>query len=371
VKHAGVGWEGNLRQEKKGTLDTLTGDDYKYRMELRNKVFVGDCSEVLRQFPEQSIGVCLTDPPYNYEFIGKEWDHGEIQRRVNRIQNSKTLVKNIPYGSGLAGGVRSKRWYEKNRENVLSYQKWCVAWGAELFRVCAPGALVGVFNSTRTIAHVQVALEEVGFYARDCIVYRRQSGIPKGLNLAAKLREKGMENPERWNGWHSCLRNEWEAIAVLQKPLENNYTETVLKYGVGVFHAENGNGQFLSNIIENIPKEARKEEEYGQSHCTPKPLALMERLVELFVPNDPDILVLDPFAGTGTTLVAAKKLGRSFVGVEINSEYAGLIERRLTVADGKTTASGQPNTFELFAADNNTTTSARPETLELFAQERL
>jgi site-specific DNA-methyltransferase (adenine-specific) len=295
-------------------------------MDLKNKVFVGDCIQVLRQFPEQSIGVCLTDPPYNYEFIGKDWDHEEIQRRVSRVQNSKTLVKNIPYGSGLAGGVRNRGWYNKNRENVLRYQKWCAEWGSELFRVCMPGALVGVFNSTRTIAHVQVGLEESGFYARDCLVYRRSSGIPKGFNLAAKLRQKGIQNAEQWNGWHSCLRNEWEAIAVLQKPLENNYTQTVLKYGVGLFHAENGSGRFLSNIIENIPRDEKDDEQF---HCTPKPLALMENLVELLVPNNPEILLLDPFAGSGTTLVAAKKLGRSFVGIEMNPEYVDIIRKRL------------------------------------------
>lgn len=319
-------------------------------MELKNEVFVGDCIQVLREFPEQSIGVCLTDPPYNYEFIGKNWDHEEIQRRVSRVQSSRTLVKNIPYGSGLAGGVRNRGWYDRNRENVLAYQKWCAEWGSKLFRVCMPGALVGVFNSTRTIAHVQVGLEESGFYARDCLVYRRSSGIPKGLNLGAKLRQKGIQNAEQWNGWHSCLRNEWEAIVVLQKPLENNYTETVMKYGVGLFHAEDGNGGFLSNIIDNIP---RDEKDDVQCHCTPKPLALMERLIELFVPNNPDILVLDPFSGSGTTLVAAKKLGRSFVGIEINSEYVDIIRKRLE------------------ATDSNTSTSARSETLELFSQETL
>ena len=165
-------------------------------MEIKNTIILGDCIEVLKQFPENSIGVCLTDPPYNYEFIGKNWDEEEIQRRVTRIQDSKTLVKNIPYGSGLAGGVRNKGWYAKNRENILDYQKWCVKWGTELFRVCKPGAIIGVFNSTRTVAHVQVALEEAGFYARDCLVYRRTSGIPKGLNVASKLRQKGIQNAE-------------------------------------------------------------------------------------------------------------------------------------------------------------------------------
>ena len=102
--------------------------------------------------------------------------------------------------------------------------------------------------------HVQVALEEAGFYARDILVYRRHAGIPKGLNAAKKLAALGDENAEVWSGWHSCLRNEWEAICLLQKPLVDNYITTIREYKVGLLYAEmNGEG-FLSNIIENIKK---------------------------------------------------------------------------------------------------------------------
>lgn len=295
-------------------------------MEFKNKVFSGDCREILRDVPENSISACITDPPYNYEFIGHKWDAGEVERRLDRIKDSKTLVKNIPYGSGLAGGVRNARWYQRNRENIVDYQKWCAEWGAEVYRVCKPGAVVAVFNSTRTMAHVQVALEDAGFYARDTLVYRRHSGIPKGDNLASALKQKGNSDYQNAEGWHSCLRNEWEAIVVLQKPLEDNYINTYLKYGVSYFCTKNDDGSFQSNIIEGIQK---NKEDKQQVHCTVKPLALMEKLIEMFVPQSDEHIVLDPFAGSGTTLVAAKKLGRSYLGIEIVPEYIEIINKRL------------------------------------------
>ena len=88
-------------------------------MKIKNEIISGDCREILSGLPENIISACITDPPYNYEFIGHKWDNDEITRRLDRIKNSKTLVKNIPYGSGLAGGVRNKRWYEKNRNTML------------------------------------------------------------------------------------------------------------------------------------------------------------------------------------------------------------------------------------------------------------
>ena len=297
----------------------------------------------MKEFPENTFGACITDPPYNYEFIGKDWDHQEISRRLERVQNSRTLVRNIPYGSGLAGGVRNRRWYQRNRQNVFDYQNWCSQWGKELYRVCKPGALVAVFNSTRTVAHVQVGLESAGFYTRDCIVYRRPSGIPRGLNVAAKMRQKGLDDAARWDGWHSCLRSEWEAIVVVQKPLVNNYLETVTSYGVGLFHAENGSG-FHSNIIEGIPKDRVKHK--FNIHCTPKPLKLMENLIDLCVPND--AVVLDPFAGSGTTLVAAKKLGRAFIGIEIIPEYVEVIKKRLTLTSVSSEPIDRHEMLELF-----------------------
>lgn len=291
-----------------------------------NQIYQGDCAEVLKSFPDNFVASCISDPPYNYEFIGRQWNDSEIQRRKDRVKDSKTMVKNIPYGSGLAGGVRNARWYERNQENVLEYMNWCKIWGKELFRVCKAGAPVAIFNSNRTVAHLQIALEEAGFYTRDVLVYRRNSGIPKGLNLKGKLEKLNHPEAEKWEGWHSCLRNEWEAILLVQKPLLNNYWQTLQQTGVGLFKTSNADGSFQSNILEGF---SHKNTEEKFDHCTVKPLQLIKKLIEMFVPISEQNIVLDPFAGSGTTLIAALEMGLPYIGIEIEKNYIPIIEKRI------------------------------------------
>ncbi len=295
---------------------------------MKNIIFNENCIEGLKKLDENTVDVCITDPPYNYEFVGHKWDYEEIKRRIERVQDSKTLVKHIPYGSGLAGGVRNKRWYQKNANNIKDYRIWTQTWGEQVYRVLKPGAFILVFNSTRTIAHVQVALEDVGFYARDILVWKKNSGIPKGINLYEKLKKDGIEDAEKWQGWHSCLRNEWESIVILQKPLEDNYPNTVAKWGVGVLKTNDPTKDgFRSNIIENAT--TREEKHNYNVHCTVKPLWLMRNLIELTVPLESQRIVLDPFMGSGTTAIAALELGLSYIGFEIVSEYYDIIQQRI------------------------------------------
>lgn len=292
-----------------------------------NKIHLGDCVEGMKSLKANSISSCVTDPPYNYEFIGMKWDGEEIARRKNNAAtNGSTLVKNIPYGSGLAGGVRNARWYAKNRENILDYGKWCESWANELFRVMKPGGYACVFNSTRTIAHVQTAFETAGFYARDIIVWRRHSGIPKGLNFEKKLEKMGHPDPATWNGWHSALRGEWEAICLLQKPLKNNYMETVHEFNVGLMKTILDDGSFRSNIIEGIKRD--RVDDFN-THCTVKPIDLIYQLVSLVTPEGKDHTVIDPFMGSGTTAIAALINKNKYIGYEKLFENVQIAEKRI------------------------------------------
>jgi site-specific DNA-methyltransferase (adenine-specific) len=314
--------QSSLLLEKEPILSNIETENF-----VPNTIIHGDCINGLKKIHSNSIDGCITDPPYNYEFIGHKWDHEEITRRTERVQNSNTLIKHIPYGSGLAGGVRNERWYKKNADNINDYHDWCFSWGKEVYRVLKPGAYVMVFNSSRTIAHVQVALEKAGFYARDIIVWKKNSGIPKGLNFVKKLEKEGIANSKEWEGWHSCFRNEWEAIVLLQKPLVNNYLETIKEYGVGLLHTKlSPEGSFQSNIISDIKRE--KKEKFN-IHCTIKPTELIIKLIDLIIPPGKNKVVLDPFMGSGTTAIAAIKKEVSYFGYEIDKSYLEIANKRI------------------------------------------
>ena len=60
---------------------------------LQDRLMVGDCRELLKSLKEASIAACITDPPYNYEFIGHKWDHTEIERRLDKVKTSNTCFE--------------------------------------------------------------------------------------------------------------------------------------------------------------------------------------------------------------------------------------------------------------------------------------
>ena len=143
----------------------------------------------MKEIDDNSIAGCITDPPYNYEFIGRNWDDEEIERRIKRSQEkeSSTLVKNIPYGSGLAGGVRNERWYKKNRDNILEYRDWIKVWGAELFRVLKPGSYVLVFNSTRTSRITSYNVCYTKLLRMRFIAFVRRSRMPRWIMRSVRV----------------------------------------------------------------------------------------------------------------------------------------------------------------------------------------
>lgn len=98
-----------------------------------------------------------------------------------------------------------------------------------------------------------------------------------------------------------------------------------------VLVAQKGKGKCAwfdnSHKVENIIRHIRKIIPQKTDHPTPKPVALMQHFINLH--TQPEEIILDPFMGAGTTLVAAKMMGRHVVGVELDESYCEMAAKRL------------------------------------------
>ncbi len=89
--------------------------------------------------------------------------------------------------------------------------------------------------------------------------------------------------------------------------------------------------QISQEQYNKLPERLQKHFNHGNFHCTLKPIALMEYLIKMVTPKGG--IVLDPFAGSGSTLVAAKQNGFKYIGIELTPEYIPIIKARLNGID--------------------------------------
>jgi DNA modification methylase len=180
-------------------------------------IYLGDCIEVLKTLPDNSVDSVVTDPPYGLEFMGKEWDKfgaGISPRSKNEKETAiwKGENKHIRFGYGLEASV--------------SFYKFSLIWALEVLRVLKPGGHLLSFGGTRTYHRMACAIEDAGFEIRDQMQWLYGSGFPKSFNIG--------KNCEGWDGWGSALKPANEPICVARKPLsEKNLVENVLKWGTG------------------------------------------------------------------------------------------------------------------------------------------
>jgi len=403
------------------------------------RLFHGDCLEVLRTLPDNSVDSCVTDPPYG---LSREPDIREVLTK---------WLAGEPYDH-VHGGFMGKAW-----DSFVPHPD---IW-REVYRVLKPGGHALVFAGTRTQDLMTISLRLAGFEVRDVIEWLYFSGFPKSLDVSKAFdrragaerevigfdeKSKGIrsgagnyvgdtwehrgheitapatELARKWDGWGTALKPAHEPIIVVRKPLEGTVAENVEKYGTGALNIDgcriafdgdkpkettNQNirnnayksdnsererdtlyvpsekGRFPANCVTTEPdaffskyfnvtppelcKKASKRDRnsdwrgeeialeekraggmqatvdgsmltgsgnerktvYRNTHPTVKPTDLMSWLVRLV--TQPEGTVLDPFSGSGSTLVAARREGFGFIGCEITDEYIPIIEARAGV----------------------------------------
>lgn len=290
-----------------------------------NAVHQGNSLELIKSVESESVHLILSDIPYG---IGAEnWD-------VLHDNTNSAYLGSSP-AQKTAGAVFKKRgkpingWSEADRAIPKQYQEWCSQWAPEWYRVLKPGANVFIFAGRRLAHRCACAMEDAGFSLKDNLAWIRTRAPHRAQRLSVVYDRRGdTASAEAWEGWRvGNLRPIFEPIMWFTKPYKIGTTiaDNALKHGVGAYNEK----AFLryGEEPENVIKCGLGKGE-GGLHPTQKSVRLMQALIELTTREDQ--LVLDPFAGSGSTLVAAKNLSRRYMGFEALSEYVETCNKRLS-----------------------------------------
>jgi site-specific DNA-methyltransferase (adenine-specific) len=226
----------------------------------------GDALAVLRSMPDASVDAVITDPPYS---------SGGFTRGDRSLPPAMKYTMN---GTKIARPA-----FSGDNRDQRSFAYWCALWLGECLRVAKPGAPLCVFTDWRQLPTMTDAVQAGGWVWRGIVVWDKTEACRPAMGRFAAQCEYvvwGTAGPSRDDEEVGCL---W---GVIREPVRMA----------------------------------------DKHHVTGKPTAVMRQLVRIC---PPDGVVLDPFAGSGTTGVAALLEERNFVGVEVAGEYARIASDRL------------------------------------------
>lgn len=237
------------------------------------KLFEGNCLEVLPRLPQNSVDMVFADPPYFLSNGG------------------------ITCYAGKMVSVNKGAWDVS--QGIEENHKFNLAWLGECQKLLTKNGVIWVSGTAHVIFSVGFAMQQLGFKILNDIIWFKPNASP---NLDCRYFT------------HSTETLIWAA--------KNQNSKHTFNYEL-MKHISNG--KQMRNMWEISPP-LPSEKTHGK-HPTQKPLKLLERTL-LASTNEGDI-ILDPFNGSGSTGVAALKLGRKYVGVEMSQEYLNLTIKRI------------------------------------------
>ena len=245
-----------------------------------NEILVGDCIERLKALPSNSVDLVFADPPYNLQLEGE----------LHRPNNSKV-------------DAVTDAWDQF--DSFAAYDAFTRGWMAECRRVLKPNGALWVIGSYHNIFRVGAALQDLGFWVLNDIIWRKSNPMPN------------------FKGTRFCNAHEtliWAGRSDKSRPTFNYDS----------MKAFNDDLQMRSDWLLPICSggERLKNAAGKKAHATQKPEALLYRV--LMATSNPGDVVLDPFFGTGTTGAVAKALGRKWIGIERDETYIAAATKRLS-----------------------------------------
>ncbi|MGH6865014.1 MAG: site-specific DNA-methyltransferase [Methyloceanibacter sp.] len=245
----------------------------------RNKIIVGDCIEELSCLPAASIDLVFADPPYNLQ----------LNSELFRPDNSRVDAVDDDWDKFGSFGA---------------YDTFTRSWLSACRRVLKPDGSLWVIGSYHNIFRVGMILQDLGFWILNDVIWRKTNPMP---NFRGR----------RFTNAHETLI--WASTGPKAR-----YT-----FNYEAMKALNEDLQMRSDWLLPICSggERLKQEGGRKTHPTQKPESLLHRVI--LASSRLGDMVLDPFLGSGTTAVAAKRLGRNFVGIEREPSYAKAAKERL------------------------------------------
>ncbi len=246
-----------------------------------DRILLGDCIALMNSLPEASVDLVFADPPYNLQLGGD----------LVRPDNSHVDAVDNDWDKF---------------DSFAVYDQFTRDWLRAARRVLKPDGAIWVIGSYHNIFRVGAAIQDLGFWILNDVVWNKSNPMPnfKGTRLA--------------NAHETLI---WATRSKEQKRYTFNYD--ALKAG-------NEDLQMRSDWW-TFPicsgGERLKDSEGRKAHPTQKPEALLHRII--VGTTHPGEVVLDPFFGTGTTGAVAKLLGRHFIGLERDPDYAAVAQARI------------------------------------------
>lgn len=311
-----------------------------------NKIYNGDALETLKGFPKESINMCITSPPYwglrDYgvdgqlglestfeEYITKLCDIFDEVKRV--LTNDGTCWVNIGdsyNGSGKAGKKGSD--YQKRHREFGKSSK-------EPQRFGVPTNDKSISKKSLCGIPFRFALEMMnrGWILRNTIIWHKPNCMPSSAKdrftvdfeyLFFFSKNKKYYFEQQFEPYQSDPQYRKDSTSI--RAYQNNALKTGQKYKdneLRTCYGENGRNKRCVWTITTKP--------YKGAHFAVFPPDLIETPIKAGCPEDG--VVLDPFIGSGTTGMVAKKQGKNYVGIELNPDYIKLIEKRLEIDDGQ------------------------------------
>jgi modification methylase len=248
-----------------------------------DQVLLGDAVRMMRMLPDGAVHCVFADPPYNLQL------RGELRRPDD----------------SLVDGVDDD-W--DRFTDFAAYDAFTREWLGECRRLLRPDGTLWVIGSYHNIFRIGAILQEMGFWILNDVVWRKANPMP---NFRGR----------RFTNAHETMI--WAARAQGSR----------YRFNYQAMKALNDDVQMRSDwFIPLCTGAERLRNEHGlKLHPTQKPEALLHRV--LVSSTHPGDVVLDPFSGTGTTAVVAKRLGRHFIGIERHPAYVEAALGRLARTD--------------------------------------